>query len=84
MLTWQQLPKKLSLKFNKSLSPVKLILSSFMLLQFMSIEFSSQILAALGQKKELKREPLPIKPRKLRSNLLNKEDSKLWEEQPNK
>lgn len=84
MLTWQQLPKKLSLKFNKSLSLVKLILSSFTLLQFMSIEFSSQILAALGQKKELKREPLPIKPRKLRSNLLNKEDSKLWEEQPNK
>lgn len=77
MLIWLLLLKKSSLKSNKSSNQVKSTLNLFMLLQFMLTEFSSQIQAALGQKKESKREPSLNRMPKLRLILPNKEDSKL-------
>ena len=84
MLIWLPLLKKSSLKSNKSSNQVKSTLNLFMLLQFMLTESSSQIQAALGQKKESKREPSLNRMPKLRLILPNKEDSKLWKELPNK
>lgn len=84
MLIWLPLLKKSSLKYNKSLNQVKSTPNLFMSLQFMLTESSSQIQTVLGQKKESKRELLPNKMHKLKLIQLNKEDSKLWKELPNK